>query len=70
MTPSPQGSGAANAPATGWRAAAPRKKRKTPATSILRSKAQMKKWIDEQYRFLMLAGMFVEIALIAYLCFK
>jgi len=30
----------------------------------------MKKWIDEQYRFLMLAGMLVEIALIAYLCFK
>lgn len=30
----------------------------------------MKAWIDEQYHLLMLGGMFLEIALIAYLCWK
>lgn len=30
----------------------------------------MKKWIEENYKTLMMLGMVVEILLIAYLCFK
>jgi hypothetical protein len=30
----------------------------------------VKEWIDSQYRFLMLFGMVLEIALIFYLCVK
>jgi hypothetical protein len=30
----------------------------------------MRNWIDGHYRFLMLAGMLIEILLIAYLCVK
>lgn len=30
----------------------------------------MRKWIDEQYRMLMLWGMLIEIALIAYLAWR